>query len=177
MDPDSLSGWNPRWMPGDAAIEVNRDGLRSIRGHAVVEAWVAVDVASDELFADLPVILRLDNDRQIEIAWQKFDDLSITWNSIDVTIDPRGWVTYPLVWRARAHPALRAFVGHPIASIDATRGDLVMGAEPGSVHRTRVTTGLWFNATAVGLPIFNALDENGLSNDGGPATRFPRVPL
>lgn len=50
--------------------------------------------------ADCPVVLDFDGER-LEINHQKFDDLSITWNSVDVTRAPM-WPTsdgFRLVWR------------------------------------------------------------------------------
>lgn len=44
----------------------------------------------------MPIVLRLDHGPQLEVCWEKFDDLSITWDTIDVTVKPRAWVEWPL---------------------------------------------------------------------------------
>ena len=29
---------------------------------------------------------------QLEVCWEKFDHVSITWDTIDVTVTPKAWV-------------------------------------------------------------------------------------
>jgi len=48
---------------------------------------------------------------QLEVSWEKFDHVSITWDTIDVTVTPKAWVEWPLEWRPRALPELASVVG------------------------------------------------------------------
>ena len=162
-----ISGWVPAWATGDAQVAAHAADLRSAVGRRATEAWIAWDLEHDRWFADLPVVLELDGQDRLELSWQKFDDLSITWNSIDVLVAPKAWVEWPLEWRPRAHPALVAFIGHVIESVEVTHHLFTTG----SVNRpedetisTWLAGGIWFGAST-GLHVFNALDENGLSNE------------
>lgn len=54
----------------------------------------------DDWYADCPIILVFDNE-QIEVCHQKFDDLSITWNTISTGEPIAGWEGSELtpLWR------------------------------------------------------------------------------
>ena len=139
---------------------------RSFRsGRRVAETWTVWDLEHDEWFADLPVVLRLNHGPQLEVCWEKLDDLSVTWNTIDVTVKPRAWVEWPLEWRQAAHPALAAIADATLEQISATSFRLVTGnvADPRDTHAVWLTTGLWLATSHGDLHIFNALDENGLA--------------
>jgi len=55
------------------------------------------DLQDDEWFCDCPVLFDFDGE-QVEINHQKFDDLSVTWNTID-TRRPVQWPDFRLRWR------------------------------------------------------------------------------
>lgn len=84
-----ISGWVPDW--GSAATQLASHGprLRSLRGRRVVQTWIVWILDSDCWFADLPVVVVFDDGSQLEVCWQKFDELSISWNTIDVNVTPR----------------------------------------------------------------------------------------
>jgi hypothetical protein len=171
-----ISGWVPNLATAEAQIADHAADLRSVVGRRVIDAWIAWDLEHDRWFADLPVVLELDSQDRLELSWQKFDDLSITWNSIDVSIAPKAWVTWPLEWRVRAHPALAAFVGNVVESVEVThhRFTTVRAAHPEQEPAsTWLAGGIWFGAST-GLHVFNALDENGLSNDAVPSDNRTR---
>jgi hypothetical protein len=127
-------------------------------------------------FPDLPVVLDFDDGRRLEMCWQKFDDLSITWNSIDVDVTPVAWVTWPLTWRAGAHPALTVMVDELVTGVAVTEHlfttDDVLSGGGSSVW---FTSGLWLGTEMTGLHVFNALDENGLSNEAPQTSKDVRV--
>jgi hypothetical protein len=64
-------------------------------------------------------VLRI-GDQLLEVCTQKLDELSVTWNTIDVQIPPRAWVDWALQWRLDAHPALRQAVGHAVREVHIT---------------------------------------------------------
>ena len=101
----------------------------------------------------------------LEVCWQKLDDLSITWDTIDVMVTPKAWVEWPLEWRQAAHPALEATAGATLETVSATSFRFVTKsvADPHDVHEVWLTAGLWLATDRSDLHIFNALDENGLS--------------
>ncbi|RAO09377.1 hypothetical protein GUI43_03718 [Micromonospora noduli] len=110
----------------------------------------------DEWFADCPVVLDFAGER-LEVNHQKFDDLSITWNSVDVTRPPV-WSTsddFRLVWRDDAPAVLAALRGQRLEAVELLEwagGDLADGS---------VAVGLRFSDGW--LALYNPLDENGIA--------------
>ena len=160
-----VSGWVPAFLPADEQLDRQAARLRSLTGHRVAQTWTVWALEHDEWFADLPVVLRLDHGPQLEVCWEKFDELSITWNTIDVTDTPTAWVEWPLEWRQAAHPALATIADATVDQIAATssRFPTENAAEPFCIKASWLTTGLWLATSRGDLHIFNALDENGLS--------------
>jgi hypothetical protein len=115
------------------------------------------------------------------VSWQNFEDLSITWNTIDVSTAPTGWVTWPLSWRSQGHESLRAVTGNTISAVAVTEHRFTtrqvepLPAMADKTNSTWLVGGIWLATTDAGLHIFNALDENGLSNDPVPSGEDNRV--
>lgn len=161
-----VSGWAPDFLPARSQFDRHVDRLRSLVGGQVSDAWVVWNLENDDWFADLPVVLQMKHGAQLEVCWEKFDELSITWGTIDVSVRPRAWVEWPLEWRPRALPVLASVEG-------ATVQDLAVSSflfktqnmdHPHNVSAVWLTTGLWIGTESGGLHIFNALDENGVSS-------------
>ncbi|MEV6371332.1 hypothetical protein AB0L86_31060 [Micromonospora musae] len=94
---------------------------------------------------------------RLEVNDEKFDDLSITWGSVDVTRAPV-WPTsdgFRLVWRDDVPAVSAARCGQRLTAVELLEwagGDLADGT---------FAVGLRF---ADGwLTVYNALDENGLA--------------
>jgi hypothetical protein len=105
---------------------------------------------------------------QLEVSWQKFDDLSITWNTIDISTTTIAWIDWPLAWRSQGHAALRAVAGQTITSTAATEHRFTtrqVMPPTNDDHSTWLVGSIWLATRTGGLHIFNALDENGLSNE------------
>jgi hypothetical protein len=160
-----VSSWVPNFLPAGSQFARQADRLRSLVGDQVAEAWVVWNLEHDDWFADLPVVLQMKRGPQLEVCWEKFDDLSITWDTIDVTVTPKAWVEWPLEWRSGAPPELGSVVF-------ATVQDLAISScllttqnvdHPHDVGAVWLTTGLWIGTESGGVHILNALDENGLS--------------
>jgi hypothetical protein len=164
------AGWSPRWLPAPEQLDLQRSRLLALRGHRVVETWLAWMVDQDSWFADLPVVLRIDDGRQLEVSWQKFDELSITWSTVDVSSGPGVGTT----WRSRAHDALRAVTGRTIVAVSRTEH---LCSTPEADHDTWLVSGLWLQMDHGALHVFDALDENGLENDLGDAAATRLRPL
>ena len=110
------------------------------------------------------------SDRQVEINHQKFDDLSLTWNTVD-PIGRNAWTvtgndpmaSTPLRWRKDACPRLAALGGERLCGVGLLRytgSDMVGGmiAPTFAFADERVT-------------IANGLDEN-LIDFGQPSPAF-----
>ena len=161
-----VSGWSPRWMPARDQLDLQRTELLALRGHQIIDAWLVWDLEHDSWFADLPVVLTIDDGRQLEVSWEKLDDLSITWNTIDLSTTPVAWVTWPLAWRSQAHGALRAVTGKAITEVTSTE-QLFSTRADGSdeANSTWLLGGVCLRTEGTALHIYNALDENGLENE------------
>ncbi|WP_255622050.1 hypothetical protein [Pseudonocardia sp. DSM 110487] len=83
------------------------------------------------------------------------------------TVTPHACVTWPLEWRSQAHPALSDIIGHAAVQIDVTEHLFTTRRvdQPTDIHSVWLTSGIWLQTAQSGLHIFNALDENGLSNE------------
>lgn len=170
MNDQGVPGWSARWAPVRDQLADRREELLSLRGKTIVDSWLVWDLQHDKWFTDLPVVFLLDDQRRLEVSWMKFDELSLTWDTIDLDARPTGWVDWPLAWRSQGHDALRAVTGHRINSVSFTEHLFTtqqvtppppMGAEWSSVW---LVGGLLMSTDAGDLHIFNALDENGLSH-------------
>ena len=176
------SGWIPQWGEGGEEIDRHREGLLSCVGHQIVDSWLVWNLANDEWFADLPVVLMLDDGRQLEVCWWKLDELSITWNSVDVNHAPTAWSGgRPLIWRSQAHHALEAVNGGTISGLASTEHRmttrrLATGESPDDIQGSSwLFSGLLLATDRGQLHIFNALDENGLENETGEVGPYFRV--
>lgn len=158
-----ISGWRADWRPGAEQVTLHASELVSLAGAKLTGAW-SIWIGTDDWFADMPVVLEFDGSRRLEVCWQRFDDLSLSWNTIDIDVTPKAWVD-DLFWRPMAHAALRMNEGQIVTSVATTDFTLTISdadsPRPGA-RSTTFTGGLWFETTGPGLHIFNALDANGL---------------
>lgn len=96
--------------------------LNSLVGACLTGAWT-IWIDDSSWFADGPVALQFDASRQFEICWQEFDDLSISWNTIDTGVKPTMWVE-DVSWTPWKHLARSSNQGESITSVAAT-GEVV----------------------------------------------------
>lgn len=166
-----VSGWQPNWLTARDQLRAHAVMLKELRGQCITHAWIVWDNQHDKWFADLPVVVRFEDGRQLEVCWQKFGDLSTTWNTIDVEVTPIAWATWPLTWRPNGHLALDLVIRDTLTdaavrSISSRRG---RSLPPERLRRQPTPHGYaggsWLQARQAGLHTFNALDENSLSND------------
>ncbi|MET9578859.1 hypothetical protein ABZY30_25385 [Streptomyces massasporeus] len=71
--------------------------MRALIGRPLTRVRLVRDVQDDEWFSDCPVLFDFTGE-QVEINHQKFDDLSITWNTVDPR-QPVRWADFDLQWR------------------------------------------------------------------------------
>ncbi|WFE61065.1 hypothetical protein O7633_31365 [Micromonospora sp. WMMD712] len=151
-----ISGYRPDWLQGSNPIVATHGRrLSGLVGRALRHVWLVWDLRADEWFCDCPVLLDF-GDEQVEVNHQKFDDVSVTFSSIDPG-QSVAWPTsddFPLAWRAE-----------PIEQLDEFRGQMLRQVElleytGGTLADGSVALGFAFPAGH--LTIYNALDENGL---------------
>ncbi|MGW6984226.1 hypothetical protein ACWGE1_33085 [Streptomyces sp. NPDC054932] len=149
-----IAGYRPPWLNHRRDIvREHGDRLRGLVGRTLTGVWVVWDRQDDEWFCDCPVLFDFEGER-VEINHHKFDDLALTWNTIDPGAPVR-WSGFDLQWRADPLPELQALRGLELKAVELlewTGRDMARGSvDVGFVFETgRVT-------------VFNALDENGLS--------------
>ncbi|MGW3682313.1 hypothetical protein [Streptomyces prasinus] len=132
----------------------------------MTHVWLAWDVQDNEWFSDCPVLLDFAGE-QVEINHQKFDDLSITWNTADPH-QPVLWPGFDLQWRHDMGAELHALQGQILQDVELlewTGSDMAQG-----------TVAVSFRFPDDQLTIANALDENELTF-GPPESRYQRHSL
>lgn len=159
-----ISGWRADWRPAPEQLSRHADALGALVGARLTGAWT-IWIGESDWFADMPVVLQFDGVQQLEVCWQKLDDISISWNTIDVEVAPKAWIDN-LSWRSWAHTELQMNRGRTVTSVAGTEAILTTSDVdyPHRVpRRSELIGGLWLATTGPGLHVFNALDENGLS--------------
>jgi hypothetical protein len=161
-----ISGYRPVWLSGSPAVAaVHGRRLAMLVGRRLTRALLVWDLDEDAWFADGLILLDFEGE-QVEIVHQKFDEISITWN----TVDPArplggGWEGLRLAWREGAPDALARLRGQTLRAVELlswTGADLAYGM---------VAVGFLFPHGRV--TIYNALDENGMEFED-PDQRYAR---
>ncbi|HEY1841278.1 MAG TPA: hypothetical protein VGG53_13870 [Mycobacterium sp.] len=116
--------YEPHWRSGRRGITAaDTSRLESLSGRQLTDSWLVWDRKYGKWLADCPVVLNFDGE-QVEICHQKFDDLSITWNTI-VPTAPIEWYdgddktlgSDRLDWRNDADARLAALSGRQLKAI------------------------------------------------------------
>jgi len=168
-----IDGYEPVWLSGLSEIRrAHGDRLRTLVGKRLQRVHLTWFVEYDEWLEDAPVIVDF-GDERLEIRHFKFDDLSLTWN----TIDPYGKAEWnwgdpaepsPLRWRHDTRPELSALEGQVLQDVELlewTGRDMARGV---------VDLGFVFPHGR--FTVINAMDENGLEfTEPGTSYRRHRV--
>lgn len=170
--PSRVSGWRADFRPAEEQLSTQAERLRTLVGDEVSSTWVVWQLQHDSWFADMPVVLKFRSGVQLEIAWQKFDELSVSWNTIDTDRPPAAWPWFDSFrWRPDGLPELVAAVGRRIKGIAVTsfESETTDVTDPRitntkDVHSAWLTSGIWFDLGATGLHIYNSLDENAVAD-------------
>ncbi len=123
------------------------------------------DLDDDAWFSDGLILLDFDGE-QVEIVHQKFDQISITWNTVD-SAQPLDWAGegFRLVWRDDVLGELAALREQRLQAVELlewTAEDMARG-----------TVAISFAFPDDRVTVYNALDENGL-DFGPPDHRYTR---
>lgn len=154
-----VPGYQPTWLHARRDVEAAHGArLAALAGRTLTHVWLVWDLDEDEWFADCPVLLDFAGE-QVEVNHQKFDDLSITWNSVSPA-RPVTWPTsddFRLAWRAEPLPGLAALPGHRLREVAL----LEWWDEKGDLANGSLALGFAFADTD--LVVHNGLDENALT--------------
>lgn len=167
-----VENYEPQWLNGASAISAaHGQRLAALTGRHLRHTWLLRDLDADEWWADAPVLLDFDGE-QVEINHQKFNDLSITWNTVHPTSHTTracgalaGSDSLPrLGWRHDAVPELTAVESQQLVDVELLEyvtDDLAKGM-----------VALCFTLPGKQLTVSNGLDENCL-DFGRPAPATP----
>ena len=155
-----IQDYEPDWLNGRVSITAaHGQRLTALAGRTLQHVWLVWDLDADEWFEDAPVLLDF-GDERVGIDHQKFDDLCITWNTVDPTCaieDPSDEDPFNLAWRPDPTPQLAELAGLTLNCVELLEW---VGADDDMANGS-VAIGL--DLTSTWLTIFNALDENGLA--------------
>jgi hypothetical protein len=150
-----ISGFEPTFLVGlDVVREEHKSRLAGLGGRCLSK-YALVRCADDgEWFADCPVVLDFDGVR-VEICHWKLDELSISWNTIDVAAAISGWKGTGLtpVWSC-ADLRLEPFVGQELREV------ALLEWRPSGLDLAAGTVAVEFAFDAGRFHVANGLDEN-----------------
>jgi len=152
-----IEGYEPHWQHSARALAAaHRARFARVVGRPLDGAWLVWDVTAGSWFSHGPVVLGF-GELTVEVAHRKFDECAITWGQVDLAA-PLDWPGLTLEWRSDAHPALRAVRGRRLREVNII--ERIMAAH----WRPRVLHAVEFRFDGARLAVFNAMDENGLSD-------------
>jgi hypothetical protein len=154
-----IEGYEPQWHHDARALAAaHRSRFARIIGRELIGGWLMWDVSERGWFADGPVVLGFGTDN-VEITHRKFDECAISWNQADLS-SPIDWhgTGIQLDWRAEPHVSLRNARGRRLRQVNII--ERIMAAR----WRPRVLHAVEFLFDGARLAVYNAMDENGLSD-------------
>jgi hypothetical protein len=180
----AMSGWRPDFRVAEEQIPARWEVLVGLVGRSVV-GWTVGEPGRDLWFPGGPLVLVVDDGTQVEIAWQKWNDLSITRGTVDLTVPPVV-AGQTREWRASGPEPVAAIAGRTITGFAAVETPYFDGETDlsGELPMDRVAgwslDGLWIECGDVGLQVYSRADDNGYSSgtvrDGNEdATRVTRL--
>jgi hypothetical protein len=164
-----IQDYQPQWLNGrDSITAAHGQRLAGLVGLGLQHVWLVWDLENDDWFTDAPVLLDFGTEH-VAIDHQKFDDLAITWN----TIDPSRAIEDPyphLAWRAEPLPDLLDLRGRTLRHVEL----LEWISDGNDFADGSIAIGL--DLAPAWLTIVNALDQNGFEH-GPPGPRYRRHPI
>lgn len=165
-----IQDYRPLWLNGRASITAAHGRrLAGLTGLTLARVWLVWDLDADEWFTDAPVLLDFGTE-QVEIDHQKFDDLSITWNTINPTRAIEA-CDFQLAWRAEPLPPLAELTGRVLRHVE-----LLEWAADGRRDLANGSIAIGFDFGSAWLTVFNSMDENGVEHHP-PGPNYRRLRL
>lgn len=153
-----ISGFEPTFLVGlEAVREEHGPSLAALGGQRLTGFALVRFVEDGEWYAECPVVLNFDG-VQVEMSHWKFDELSISWNTIDTTAAISGWECDELTpaWSS-TDERLESFVGQELREV------ALLEWHPSSRHDVAGgTIAVEFVFDAGRFHIGNGLDENSI---------------
>lgn len=150
-------GYEPQWCHNaNTLAAAHRSRFSRIIGRPLDLAWVLWDRDRRTWFPGGPVILGFGG-VNVEVMHRKFDECAITWDQLDTSVPP-DWPGHTVDWRPDGHPALLAPRGRRLREVNVI--ERIMPSH----WRPRVLHAVEFRFEGSRLAVYNALDENGLTD-------------
>jgi hypothetical protein len=173
-----ISGWVPDFRAGYDQLAAQAGRLKALRGQRIAGTWAVLGTngSHERWWNDLPVILQFTDGQQLEACWDHGDRLSISWNTIDVSVAPGRWQDYSLAWRRNGRPELSGVSGSVLTDVAGVEHAYWRGGDidPGNPDTFDIAVaagwaadGIWlqFNQADVCIVIFSGVDGNGLRSE------------
>jgi hypothetical protein len=160
-------GWTPQWQSGDSAFEAHAERLRGLAGRVVVDVCGVFDVGDDRWVPSFPIVVAFADGTQLEVCWQRFNELAISWNSIRIDTEPVRGDEWTLQWRSISVANFDAALvrGERIAQVTCAETLLRWSGSTADSSATWLIAGIYLRVqNRRGIHIFNALDENGIDH-------------
>ncbi|MCX5077663.1 hypothetical protein OG321_34860 [Streptomyces sp. NBC_00424] len=155
-----ISGFEPSFLiKVDAIRQAHGSRLAALAGRRLT-GFALVRFAEDgDWFADCPVVLDFDG-IQVEVCHWKFDELSISWDTIDTAVTITGWESSELTPRwSHSDEHLEPFVGQELREVT------LLEWRPAERDLAAGTVAVEFVFASGCLRIVNGLDENRIEVD------------
>ncbi|MET9554490.1 hypothetical protein [Streptomyces sp. NPDC006645] len=113
-----ISGFEPSFLVGIESVrQAHGSRLARLTGRRLTEFALVRFAEDDEWFADCPVVLDFDG-VQLEVSHWKFDELSISWDTIDTAASITGWEGSEFTPRwTHSDSYLEPFVGQELCEV------------------------------------------------------------
>src|SRR5579862_5579741 len=114
-----ISGWVPDFRAGYEQLRAQAGRLKALRGQRIEGTWAVLGTngSHERWWYDLPVILQFTDGQQLEVCWDYRGRLSISWNTIDVSVAAGRWRDYSLTWRRDGQPELSGVRGSVLTDV------------------------------------------------------------
>ena len=173
---ESISGWISDFRPVADQLRVHGERLIGLVGQRLVDGWTGWNTGRNVQQLEIPPVLVFEGGDQLELNWDIVrDDISITWNTIDLSFPP---TTMGIVheWRRAKPPPLAEVIGRRLTGFAMLetpffRGEDIEGIDFDDWPLTHAAgweiTGLWLAFGDKGLRVISTASGASLYGDLG----------
>ncbi|MFD8596671.1 hypothetical protein ACFV1L_16880 [Kitasatospora sp. NPDC059646] len=150
-----ITDFEPSFLVGIETVrQAHESRLATLVGRRLTGFALVRFVEDGDWFADCPIVLEFEG-LHVEICHSKFDELSISWNTIDTAGAITGWEWFELTpeW-SRSDERLEPFVGQELRQV------ALLEWRPACRDTAAGTVVVELTFTEGRLRIVNGLDEN-----------------
>ena len=145
--------------------------LKEIIGQKLLASYVVWDIEEDEWFTDGVVVFEFEKLR-LELCCNKMEEISVKFNSIDLLKKPYiYWDSNgPYEWRKNAISEVNEVIGNKLEKLRIVEAEFCSWPSSESYGTpnmvcTWILNGINFYFSNGYFAFFNALDENGITNE------------